>query len=1359
MKIINFFKIVVKKILLLFLILSTTGITNLLTITPVHADSFYPSGNVGGCHVATVVGVQYNSIGGNGVNWNSSDIDGVNGNWIQSHHFTQVADITYPDAHRYPYIADRVAVPPNTRVEIGSWTYSYADHGVNIDAIHLFTSRSNPADGDLTRLGAGGSYGTVNMNGFPDRSGKYITTGSLGYFPDRVSSYGQVIYSFETIQPIQLQSFTATPIWNGANLTVRYTAVIRNVSAYNLCNIRFRDVMPSGAVYDQTHCINSGQNLTITYDENWGTNYPNTIVNDPATIWDNNWHEETQSGTQPSVMTFDDPTIRPGVVMRDDLGAPSNWNAGQPVWGQIERPPIIVALVPYWFNSGQVQLEVPPVLSVTKTVTDEDETNVETNNSRPNDDITYNITVRNTGGHANNVVVVDDYDQSLLAIINSGGGADNGNTITWNIPVLQHDETRTFQIQARTTSPLAHGSYNAPNLVTVDSDETTPINDSTRTTITAEVRMEIDKTVSDSDEAPSGSNHIQGGNPTNTERQATYRIRISNTGDADAHNTVIHDDVTPIIRNGRILTISDNGILTTQMNGNGQLTGQIVWNIGDLPQTETREVQFTVQFNAGIEDNTQIQNIAEVRTSEVPPVSDTTLTTIHSPILEITKDDGVENADPSDTIHWAITVRNTGTGNAYNVEVYDIVPERMTVSDISDDGAWDGNTRRVAWSTTEPQYILNGSYQPDSRSTWGSNKTLTFNAKLDAIFPIGTTNLTNIAITETSFYPPDQAEHNLPVEAYPNNDIEKYVINETSVANNRSFSGNNVDSTEFGADADSVFENEKDVHALAGDTLRYTLVYRNTGNAHSPDTYISDHLPKYITDSNGNRFQIVLLNDIHDASEGFVITETEDGFDIVWDIGELQVGNEWNTKSFRIKLNSDSTTTLSSEDTQRLINNISEIGSENELVRIDTDNATVRVNQPNATIEKTSDKIEYQSDEEVIYTITISNIGNAKASGIVSDSLPEGLSFKSTNYASVKTQVNGRDLSFSVDLDPNQSIEISITASIDIPVTDLEVFNNKAVYKYEDDNSNNRPDVDDDIDITVHAPILELVKEQTLPEYIAPAQPIVYTINFRNVGTGYSPNTILTDNLPEHVTFVEFLPSDNGFTGVYDEANNSVSWDLGKLESNQSGSVSFRVVIDIPTPDGTEIKNTAIITNPVSDEVESEVITATASSCCMGGFIWEDENSNAIYDEEEKGISNVRINISWEATEYLPEHNVDIFTSENGHYEYNGLPYFTVLTVRVFKPQGYDNITTPSEFKLVLLPPTDDGVIEDYVKDGVRYLTASGCSNFFNAGIYRDVIIAQTGLSVLIPLSIGITLIGSGIALINLIHKSKKKKQ
>ena len=68
-----------------------------------------------------------------------------------------------------------------------------------------------------------------------------------------------------------------------------------------------------------------------------------------------------------------------------------------------------------------------------------------------------------------------------------------------------------------------------------------------------------------------------------------------------------------------------------------------------LPQGEDFTVTFDVQFNTGIDDNTQIENFAEVITQEVPPVSDSTITTIHAPVLEITKDDGIESADPAQT--------------------------------------------------------------------------------------------------------------------------------------------------------------------------------------------------------------------------------------------------------------------------------------------------------------------------------------------------------------------------------------------------------------------------------------------------------------------------------------------------------------------------------------------------------------------------------------------------------------------------------------------------------------------------------------------------------------------------------------
>lgn len=910
---------IAKKFLVLNAVVFLSGVVNLLLATPVHADPFYPDGDVDGCQFATVVGVQYNSIGGSGVNWDSGNVDGESGTWIQNHHFTQVADITYPDAHRYPYIADRVAVPPNTRIEIGTWSYSYAGHGVNLDAFHLFTSRVNPAEGDLTRLGAGGTYGTIHMNGFPARSGKYITSGYVGYFPDHVSAYGNVIYSFDTIQPIQLQSFTATPIWDGPNLTVRYTAVIRNISAYNLCNIRFRDVMPGGGVYDQTFCINANDSRTLAYDESWGTSYPNTIVNDPATVWDNNWHEETQSRTQPGIYDFGDPAIRPGVVARDDLGAPSSWNANQPVWGQIERPPIIIVLIPYWFNTGQVQLDLQPELTVNKTVSDNDETDVKENDSRPDEDISYNVTVVNTGGRATGVAVTDDYDQSLINIIDSDGGADNGDTIKWDVDVLEHGESRTFTIKAKVTSPLAQGSYLAPNTVVVDSDQTPPIEDSTQTNITAEVRMEIDKTVSDSDETNSSSNHIQGAHPDNTERLSTYSIFIENSGDADAHSVVIRDDVSEVIRIGKIKEISDGGILTVRTDLNGMLTGEIVWDIGNLPQKENKTVSYTAQFKLGLPDNTQAINFAEGRTDETPPVSDVTITTIHTPILEIEK-------------------------------------------------------------------------------------------------------------------------------------------------------------------------------------------------------------------------------------------------------------------------------------------------------------------------------------------------------------------------------------------------------------------------------------------------------EQTLPETVSPGEDIVYTVHYRNLGSGYAIQAVIEDEIPAHTKFVEFVDPDPSTVGEYDLENNRITWKFDRLEPNTEGALSFRVVIEIPTESGTEIKNTAVIYTPVIDKIESEVITATSSSCCVGGFIWDDTNENGKYDENEKGLSNVRLNLRWGATEYHEGNEIDIFTDVTGHWEYTGLPYNTLITVKVFKPQGFDNITTPDEYKLVLLPPNENGEIEDYIKDGVRYLTASGCATFINAGIYRDVVLAQTGESILKPLSTGIGLILIGGLIVFLIVKSKKRR-
>ncbi len=1354
----------------LFFTFSISGIGNILLIKPVYADPFYPSGDAQNCNYAQATSVSYRSLptnctGANCVSYNNSHVFGESGNYPANHNFHDVADVTYPDAHRYRGVADRVGVPPNTRIDVGYYIHNYSGHTITAASAHLFVSRHDTANGDWGKLGAGGSVGSISylyINQWRTRYGRYINLGNIGTYPPNPLSNppnGRTVYSFTTIQPIQIQSRTATPeFMGGGNLRIRYDLTVRNVSSYNLPNIRVIDNLPSGETFDQTRTFSPNQTRTFTYYANMGTTYPTNITNSPARISDPNRHKE-EGAIASNNIADPNPEARTIIVNRTDVGAPSGWTGRQPDF--VASPGgdyYFVELIPYTVHSDNTSVRVPPNITVEKVVSDNDETRVESNDARPDEVITYDISVRNTGGNATGVTAVDDYDQDLLNILDADEGTDNGDTISWNIGNLINQETRTFTITAQVIAPLAHGTYQAPNSVTVGSDQTSPIDDSTQTNITAEVRMEIDKTVTDSDETNNDSNHLQGAHPDSTERQSTYSIYIENSGDADAHLVSIHDDVSEVIRQGRITDISDGGVLTTSIDPSGQLVGEIVWNIGDLPQTESREVTFNVQFNAGIDDNFQIENIAEVRTQEVPPVSDSTITTIHAPVLEITKDDGIDSAEPGQTVHWVINVRNTGTGNAYNVEVYDFVPERMNVPNISDDGAWDGATRRVVWSMTEPQYILNGSYNPDPRSTWGESKTLSFDAELDEVFPVGTTDLNNVAVTETSFYPPDQVEHNLPVDAYPENDIEKYVLNETALEQGRNHNGDQVDHLEYGADADEQYGNETDVYAIAGDVLKYTLVYRNTGNAHSPDTTVEDHLPRYVTDENSNQFEIIPLDDIFDISDDIEVVETSSGYDIIWDVGELQVGDEWHVKEFKVRINPDSQITLSQDDAQRLIDNDSEIRSENELVEVDTDNAVIQVNQPNAEIIKESDKLEYQSDEEIVYTIHISNTGSAKATGVVSDTLPEGLEFVSTTHSEDQTRVEGQNLEFDVELEAGESIDIEIRAKFTIPVTDLDTFNNEVYYNYVDENENERPEVSDEVEVVVHAPILEIEKQQELTEVVAPGQPIVYTLEYRNIGSGYSPQTVITDTLPEHTQFVEFVETESQIEGAFNEETGEIHWDIGQLDSQAQGTVSFRVVIEIPTEGGTEIRNVGIISTPVIETIESEVITSTVDSCCLGGFIWEDTNKNGEYDEFEKGIPNTKIGITWGETEYLEGEEIEMLTDENGHYEYTGLPYHTLLTVKVDIPEGFDEITTDYEYKLILLPPKDNGEIEDYEIDGVRYLTASGCINFLNAGIYRDVILAQTGDSMLPPLFIGIGLtIAGSTAFILLLRRRKKK--
>jgi uncharacterized repeat protein (TIGR01451 family)/fimbrial isopeptide formation D2 family protein len=944
-----------------------------------------------------------------------------------------------------------------------------------------------------------------------------------------------------------------------------------------------------------------------------GTTYPTSLINN-ARVYDNNTYSE--STARPKSNPFDTSLdAQSGIIYRDDLGAPAGWSAAQGVWASDQFSTFSVSIIPYNFATVDASLDVGPNIEIEKSVSDSDETNVASNTALNEEEITYTIEATNTGGQSSTFNITDNYDQNYLQIIDADGGTDNGNTIVWSVTPMAAGETRTFTVRARIIK-LAHGDYSFQNIVTSPDDSST-----TTTEVHPRANIDLTKLVSDSDESNLTANRIQGHQYHDNERVVTFTINYANSGDADATNAILTDNLSEFENSGileNIFNISNGG--TIDLN-----TNIITWNLGTLTNRESGSVSFQVQLDRYAGQTIDLINRSRLTTNEVPPETSNTTTTVQTPVLTITKTDGLVEADTGDTLSYTVTVTNTGNGNAYNLEVEDSLPDYFTVNIPSiSDGGYFPIPRRVKWEDNQiPQGIsLNA----------GESIVLTFEGSLDEIMPLGITDITNFVRVWAPEIPFIETNDVTQVEALPELEIEKYIVNVTAQQDGRANSGTGV-TNEYGADADTWLNDANDVITYSGDELLYTIVFRNTGDAHSPDTFVADHLPRYILDADGNQYEVIRLEDFVSIDENLTPVANGGGWDIVWDIGELQVSDTYQVRQFRVRINSERNILLSQDDTQRLIDNVSEIYSTNDLVTPDSDNALARV---------------------------------------------------------------------------------------DIP-------------------------------------ILRLEKVQDLPENVAPGQPITYTLNFSNIGTGDAFNTTLTDSIPENTIFVQIVDTDTDITGTYDAESNTVTWDLDTLEPLETGSVSFMVVIEIPTQSGTEIRNTAVLYNPLTGETSSETITAIVNACCLSGTVWDDANKNGVQDSDEYTIDGANVTIEIEQTQYLPARTIEITSGTNGVFQHRGIPYNTPMTVTIQMPSGYDEFTTEQSYQLVMLPARADGVHEDYMLDGVRYITAENCINFLNAGIYRDIIIADTGDSILIPILLGISLIGTGSALLILTIKKRKK--
>ena len=89
---------------------------------------------------------------------------------------------------------------------------------------------------------------------------------------------------------------------------------------------------------------------------------------------------------------------------------------------------------------------------------------------------------------------------------------------------------------------------------------------------------------------------------------------------------------------------------------------------------------------------------------------------------------------------------------------------------------------------------------------------------------------------------------------------------------------------------------------------------------------------------------------------------------------------------------------------------------------------------------------------------------------------------------------------------------------VDAGTADKTVLTNTATLDYKDANGNPLPQKCDDASTTVTAPVMTFSKNVDVT-YADPGDLVVYTLSYKNVGTGVATGVVIEDTIPMHTTF------------------------------------------------------------------------------------------------------------------------------------------------------------------------------------------------------------------------------------------------
>ena len=727
-----------------------------------------------------------------------------------------------------------------------------------------------------------------------------------------------------------------------------------------------------------------------------------------------------------------------------------------------------------------------PLMSITK---EDGETFAD-----PGDIFTYTITYRNTGsGVATGVVIVDTLP-SQVTVLNETPPPTNisGLVHTWTIGTVAPGNVSVITIRVRVNVGTPDQTL-VENIVVMNSSDA---NGNPLPQRSAEARLTVRSPVFTFTKTA----NVSEADPGDT---ITYTLQYKNIGSGRARGVIVNDTIP---------------VGTTFVSSNPpyfSFSGSTYrWNVGTVVANATGTITVVVRVDAGLADGTPLVNTATLDYSDdnnnfIERLTDDARTTVTAPVLTIIKTVDVSTADPSDLLTYTITYKNIGSGVATGVEITDTLPPNTTFVDASPPEDFQGGSI-VFW--------IIGTVGP------GGEGTLTLRATVDAYTADGTVllNVANLTFKDANGNPRGSVS-----------DDAMTVVTAPTMT--------------FRKDANVTT-------ADPGDLILYTITLKNTGSGVATNVTVDDTLPPGIT----------------------VVGFDPDPDDITCPSGvctwTFPIVNPNQTIVIRITVRVNA-----GVPDQTTLHNAAVLNFDddngNPFPRQDED-ADVTVTAPRMTVEKRAAVTEADPGDSFNYTIAYKNHGSGNATGVVIvDTLPAGVTFVSADPAPDGGTCPGGVCTWTIGTvagGANGTIHVRVTVDVGLP--DRTLLRNGVVLRFRDDNGNPYDDVPDTEDVIVTAPVFTFSKAADVGT-ADPDDLIVYTLEWRNTGSGVATLVAIVDTLPADVSFVTASPLPDGGSCP----SNVCTWTLGTVAAGANGTITVTVRVDEYVADQTPLLNSATL--------------------------------------------------------------------------------------------------------------------------------------------------------------------------------------